>query len=424
MTDGITDPGSMRFELLLLLVVAWVVVYLCLWRGVALTGKIVYITASVPCFLLVAFAIRGLTLPGADKGLLFFFRPDWSRILEPNIWVNAASQVFNSIGIAFGSLIAFSSYNKFQGPVLRDTIIVTFVDAIVSIVCGVAVFSVLGNLAHEQGKEVKDVVTDGPGLVFVVFPHALSQMPFPQVWSVVFFLMLLCLGIDSQFATVEVIITSLKDGFKTMQDLRHEVLVLIVCAASFIFGIPHVMQGGIYSFTIVDFYSATISLMFIALFETVAIVWCYGAERLANNVQDMTGSRPSVFFTICWKYVAPLLILVIWVFTMTNYTTPSFNSGKYIFPTWCLAIGWLITSLSLVSIPLVALLQIWRTKEKKICDKLKSAFKSRIEDCPCCGGEFDRHGQAHSSRVNLLNNIVNEHNGLNEHNRLTSKQDV
>lgn len=63
----------------------------------------------------------------------------------------------------------------------RDTVIVTFVDAIVSIVCGVAVFSVLGNLAHEQGKEVKDVVTDGPGLVFVVFPHALSQMPCPQV---------------------------------------------------------------------------------------------------------------------------------------------------------------------------------------------------------------------------------------------------
>ena len=131
MTDGITEPGSIRWELFLLLVVAWVMVYLCLWRGVALTGKIVYLTASVPCVLLIAFAIRGLTLPGAGKGLLFFFRPDWSRIMEPKIWVNAASQVFNSIGIAFGSLIAFSSYNKFKGPVLRDTVIVTFVDAIV-----------------------------------------------------------------------------------------------------------------------------------------------------------------------------------------------------------------------------------------------------------------------------------------------------
>ena len=278
MSEGITEPGALRWELLLLLILAWVIVYLCLWRGVALTGKVVYLTASVPCFLLIAFAIRGLTLPGADKGLLFFFQPDWSRIMEPRIWVNAASQVFNSVGIAFGSLIVFSSYNQFRGPVLRDTLIVTFVDAVVSIVCGVAVFSVLGNLAHEQGKPVSEVVTEGPGLVFVAFPHALSQMPFPRVWSIIFFLMLLCLGIDSQFATVEVIITSIKDGFAGLERrLRHEVLVLLVCLASFLCGLPHVFQNGIYTFTLVDFFSATISLMFIALAETVAIVWCYGA---------------------------------------------------------------------------------------------------------------------------------------------------
>ncbi len=378
MSDGITSAGSLRVELFLLLIAAWVMVYLCLWRGVALTGKIVYLTACVPCFLLIGFAVRGLTLTGASKGLEFFFKPDWSRILEVKIWVNAASQVFNSIGIGFGSLIAFSSYNKFRGPVLRDTLIVTFVDAIVSIVCGIAVFSVLGNLAHEQGKDVKDVVTDGPGLVFVVFPHALSQMPFPQLWSVIFFLMLLFLGIDSQFATVEVIITSIKDGCHGMEfKIRHEVLVLLVCLASFICGIPHVFQSGIYTFTIVDFYSATISLMFIALFETVAIVWCYGADRLGMNVKDMTGKAPSLFFSLCWKYVSPVLIFILWVFTLADYSTPTFNSGQYFFPTWCLAFGWIITSLSLVSIPLVAVLQVATANGKSVLQKFVRAWKSR-----------------------------------------------
>eukprot|EP00091_Calanus_sinicus_P007633 TRINITY_DN18783_c0_g1_i1.p1 TRINITY_DN18783_c0_g1~~TRINITY_DN18783_c0_g1_i1.p1 ORF type:complete len:185 (-),score=42.12 TRINITY_DN18783_c0_g1_i1:696-1250(-) len=181
-----------------------------------MTGKVVYLTATLPIFLLIAFAIRGATLPGAGEGLRFFFTPNWQKVLEPQVWVNAASQVFNSVGIAFGSLIAFSSYNKFRGPVLRDTLIVTLVDAGVSLLCGVAVFAVLGNLAHEQGKNVEDVVADGPGLVFVVFPHALSQMPYPQVWSVIFFGLVICLGIDSQFATVEVIITSVKDGWKNL----------------------------------------------------------------------------------------------------------------------------------------------------------------------------------------------------------------
>ena len=81
--------------------------------------------------------------------------------------------------------------------------------------------------------------------MFVAYPAALSKMPFPQVWSAIFFSMLLCLGIDSQFATVEVIITSIKDAYGRWIRLhlkRHEVLVLLVCIVSFICGIPNIMQ--------------------------------------------------------------------------------------------------------------------------------------------------------------------------------------
>ena len=140
--------------------------------------------------------------------------------------------MFNSVGIAFGSLIAFSSYNKFRGPVLRDTLIVTMVDAVISLMCGCAVFAVLGNLAHEQGKQVDQVVADGPGLVFVVFPHALAQMPCPHLWSVVFFCLVLFLGVDSQFATVEVILTSIKDGWQNVNEydlLLIKLRIISVC---------------------------------------------------------------------------------------------------------------------------------------------------------------------------------------------------
>ena len=232
-SDGIHEMGNIRTELLGFLALAWIIVYFCLWKGVATTGKVVYFTATLPIILLIIFVIRGVTLPGAINGLKFFFLPDWDKVCEPKVWVNAASQVksiddqmmintsfllqvFNSVGIAFGSLIAFSSYNKFRGPVLRDTLIVTLVDALISLICGCAVFSVLGNLAHQQGKDVDQVVADGPGLVFVVFPHALAQMPYPQVWSVIFFCLVLFLGVDSQFATVEVILTSIKDGWKSL----------------------------------------------------------------------------------------------------------------------------------------------------------------------------------------------------------------
>jgi len=398
MSDGIHNMGEFQWELFGLLALAWVLVYFCLWKGVAMTGKVVYLTATLPIFLLLAFAIRGCTLPGAGAGLKFFFSPKWEKVLEPQIWVNAASQVFNSVGIAFGSLIAFSSYNKFKGPVLRDTLIVTAVDAGVSLLCGVAVFAVLGNLAHEQGKEVEDVVADGPGLVFVVFPHALSQMPFPQLWSVVFFGLVICLGIDSQFATVEVIITSIKDGWQNINKyLKHELLVFLVCFTSFLCGIPHVFQGGIYWFHILDYYSATISLMYVAFFETVAIVWCYGAGRLAKNVADMTGREPSIFFTLSWKISAPCLIGVIWAFTLIDYRTPSYNKGQYIYPAWCHVLGWLVTSLSLAPLPVVGVREIFKTKSgANICEKFQHAWKSKISHCPCCGAKLDESKRAHS----------------------------
>ena len=150
------------------------------------------------------------------------------------------------------------------------------VDAVTCIICGICVFSTMGNLALEQGKSVDDVIADGPGLVFVVFPHALAKMPIPQLWSATFFFMLILLGIDSQvsihnlifnkivfykllhkmsfdillfffikFSTVEVIITSLRDGFGDWIDkyiVRHELLVLMVCMFSFLFGIPHIFN--------------------------------------------------------------------------------------------------------------------------------------------------------------------------------------
>ena len=72
--------------------------------------------------------------------------------LDKQVWVYAAAQVFNSIGIAFGLLISFASYNKFHGPILRDTLIVVLVDALTCILCGIIVFATMGNLAFTQGK--------------------------------------------------------------------------------------------------------------------------------------------------------------------------------------------------------------------------------------------------------------------------------
>merc|ERR1719232_1537315 len=381
MTEGIENMGGFSWELLAALCVAWTLVYFAIWKSVKVTGKVVYFTATFPFVLLIVFTIRGLTLDGAMDGLSYFFTPKWDEMLEPKVWVYAAAQVFNSIGIAFGSLIAFASYQDFNGPILRNSLIVIVIDAITCILCGVCVFATLGSLAFSQGTTVDKVVTQGPGLVFVVFPHALSQLPLPQLWAVVFFAMLVCLGIDSQFAMVEVVITSVKDAFEhtlSTKNVRHELVVLFVCVISFCCGLPNLFQGGIYFFQIIDFYTAAISLMYIALFETVAIVWLYGVRRLSDNIEEMTGRQPNIIFKFCWMFVSPVLILVIWIFTLYDYEAPPY--GDYSYPWWCILLGWCIAALSILPIPIMAVIAIINAEGKTFLDKIKNAASPKMDE--------------------------------------------
>jgi SNF family Na+-dependent transporter len=117
----------------------------------------------------------------------------------------------------------------------------------------------------------------------------------------------------SQFAIVEVVVTSIQDGFPNWIKKRlvyHELLVLIVCIVSFFFGLPNLIQSGIYFFQLIDHYAASVSIMFLAFFQTIAIAWFYGVGRLSKNVKQMTGKAPSLYFRSSWAISAPLLLIV------------------------------------------------------------------------------------------------------------------
>ncbi|XP_042355445.1 sodium-dependent dopamine transporter-like [Plectropomus leopardus] len=174
------------------------------------------------------------------------------------------------------------------------------------------------------------------------------------------FFMLLCLGLDSEFAMVEVMVTSLMDEF--YQHLiqifkRKELFVLAVCGAALLLGIPCVMQVGIYVFQLMDHYTAIVSIMFLAFFEVVAICWCYGGNRLSDNLEEMTGKRANIFFRLCWLVVAPGLITVILVFSVIQFKPARYEN--YVFPPWAQGVGWVIAMGSIIWIPLGAVHTLW-----------------------------------------------------------------
>lgn len=369
-TDSISDMGSVSWQIVLCLILAWVIVYLCLIKGVASSGKVVYFTATFPYVVLFILMIRGATLEGSLDGVLFYLRPDVAKLKDPRVWVRAASQIFYSLGVGFGSLITFGSYNKFNNNCERDAIIVSCVNCGTSFFAGFVVFSVLGFMAQTLKVEVGDVVTSGPGLAFVGYPEAIAQMPVSTLWAILFFFMLLTLGLDSQFAMVECVVTGLSDEYPKYLRRYKPFFLIGVCVLMFLLAIPMCSQGGMYVFNLFDMQSGGISLLFIGFCEAAVIGWGVGTQTLGDMIEKMIGKRPNIFFLICWKYLSPLATLVIIIASLAQWGGISYDKKPY--PGWAEFFGWLLALASMIMVPIFVIVQCYYSKGTTIAEKLRS----------------------------------------------------
>ncbi|XP_055895528.1 sodium- and chloride-dependent glycine transporter 1-like isoform X2 [Biomphalaria glabrata] len=324
-SNGIESLGEIRWPLFWCLLLAWFLVFLCLSKGVKSSGKVVYFTSLFPYIVLTVLLVRGVTLPGAMIGIRFYVIPDWSKLLDLKVWGDAAVQIFYSVGMAWGSLITMASYNNFKHNVFRDAMIVPIVNCGTSVFAGFVIFSVLGYMAHATDTAINQVVDQGPGLIFVVYPEAISKLPVPQLWSVMFFLMIFTVGIDS--------------------------------------------QGGIYILQIIDWYSASFSLMLLSFMECIVISWIYGINRFLKDIELMLGKKPFIYWKIMWKFITPTIILFTWGFSVSNIGTVTL--GQYRYPTWAILTGWMCGVCSLIPVPLTAIIAVSRDKSGTFVQRVR-----------------------------------------------------
>ncbi|XP_005932327.1 sodium- and chloride-dependent GABA transporter 2 isoform X1 [Haplochromis burtoni] len=363
-SQGIEEIGSLRWDLALCLLLAWIICYFCVWKGVKSTGKVVYFTATFPYVMLVVLLARGLTLPGAINGLAFYLYPDPTRLVDPQVWMDAGAQVLFSFGICQGSLTALGSYNKYNNDCYKDTFVLCLVNGGSSFVAGFAIFSVLGFMSYEQGLPISEVAASGPGLAFIAYPRAVAMMPLPQLWAICFFIMVILLGADTQFVSLECLMTSVTDMFPNVfrRAYRRELLLLCLCSVCFFLGLLLVTEGGLYFLQLFDHYVCSgNNLLLLSVCQSIAIGWIYGADRLYDNIEDMIGYRPWPLMKHCWLYVTPAVCLGTFVFSIVKYKPLKFNK-TYVYPTWAYALGWFLGLFCVLLVPLWIIFKVTTMK--------------------------------------------------------------
>ncbi|XP_077361471.1 sodium- and chloride-dependent GABA transporter 2-like isoform X2 [Festucalex cinctus] len=359
-SGGIEEVGSLRWELVLCLILAWVVCYFCIWKGIKSTGKAAYFTATFPYAMLLILLIRGLTLPGAIDGIIYYIYPDVSRLSDPQVWLDAGTQIFFSYAIGLGFLTSLGSYNTYNNNCYKDCFYLCLLNSATSVVAGFAIFSILGFMTYEQGVNIAEVAESGPGLAFIVYPRAVAMMPMPQVWAACFFLMIILLGLDSQFVGLECLMTSLVDLYPSYlrQGYRRELVLLAICAVCCLLGLSLVTEGGMYLLQLVDFYVCSgTTLLLLSICQSVSIAWVYGAERFYGNITDMIGYRPPPLMKLCWCYLTPCLCFGTFIFSIVRYSPLKFSS-TYVYPLWANILGWFLATISLSLIPLFVLYKL------------------------------------------------------------------
>ncbi len=284
--------------------ITWWVVYRGVQRGIELANKILMPTLLLLTTILVFWS---LTLEGAWTGLQAYVTPDFSKLSDPKVWIDAYSQIFFTLSLAFGIMIAYASYLPDRTNITRNALLTAFINCGYSLFAGVGVFAVLGFMATAEGKPLAAVVSKSIGLAFVAYPKALSLMPGGNLFGAVFFLCLVVAGLSSAVSIVEAFVSAVVDKFGTPR----KTLVSIVSVLGFLGSVIFASRAGLLWLDIVDHFLTHYGLVIVGIIECVVIGWMFDLPMLRRHINRISSIRLGKYWDYLIQGFVPLALMII-----------------------------------------------------------------------------------------------------------------
>ena len=164
--------------------------------------------------------------------------------------------------------------------------------------------------------------------------------------------MIINLGLDSNFGGLEAIYTALADEFQIIHKYRRTSMAIIHLSL-FLASLPTVTYGGNFLVTFLDTFATSPALMLIVLMEALSVSWLYSMDKFVDQNNQMFGVRASKFWVICWKFISPLIIFLLFIISIYYFEAPM--HGDYVYPLPYVILGWCINISVMLPIPLYAI---------------------------------------------------------------------
>jgi neurotransmitter:Na+ symporter, NSS family len=305
LTQSPFDGGGIRWIIVATLVIAWIINFAVLYsgvkKGIEVANKIFMPVLIVVILILL---VRSVTLPGAADGISLLFAPDFSKILDANVWVAAYGQIFFSLSIAFGIMIGYASYLPDDSDIVNNAFMTGFLNCGFSLLAGITVFGIIGFMMHQAGGVLPEKLS-GVFLAFVTFPEAVNQLPFLQtVVGILFFVSIVCAGMSSEISISETVICGFMDKFY----LSRKKAVIFYCLIAGLISLVFATGSGLLILDIVDHFINNFGIVFAGLLEVILIGWFFKLSDLQDHINAISDFSIDRYWRVCILFITPAVL--------------------------------------------------------------------------------------------------------------------
>ncbi len=292
---------------LLIWVVIWFVSHKSLDKGISKVVKVLIPLLFIMMAIIVAYSF---TLPGHMSGLSALFNPDWSALLDIQIWLAAFGQIIFSLSMGQAIAVTYASYLPKNTKLVDNVLIVVASNSGFELFTALGVFSILGFMSLTSGLPINEIATSGSGLLFVVFPEIFNVMgDIAYIIAPLFFLCVFFAGITSALAFLEPMSLTLSKKFGWSRFRSVTVLSVI----GFLLSTIYTTGSGNYILVIADSYINQFGILLAVLLQALVVSWYYGLDKLLPVLNSHSTVKVGKRWMLVIKIILPLIIAFMWI---------------------------------------------------------------------------------------------------------------